>query len=100
MSNIITAQTILDQIKASRDENGNTGIHLMMCWGYRNAQVLENGVQFHVSGLKFKGVVQVRLNGMDLYDIQFWTIRRNLKKEYADIYCDQLLELIDGYVER
>jgi hypothetical protein len=76
-------------------------------------------LRFKVKGLKFKGYVYISLNGLDLYNIEFVKINRKKNAalseawgstkydeipetvhELKDIYCDQLTELIDEYVEK
>lgn len=99
------AQQILDQIKHNADQHGNSGVHLMMCWGFRSPVALGStdehigGLQFKVAGMKHRGAVQVMLNAMDLYDVIVMTSRGKEKRRIENVYFDQLLEVIDGAVE-
>jgi hypothetical protein len=80
------------------------GAPIVWSWGARDWQALvayENfrgGLRFRVSGALFKGIVEVRLTGADLYDVHL--IRGKSCKQIADgIYFDQLTEVIDHAVE-
>lgn len=71
-------------------------------WGSNNYIDLGDGLKFNVKGRKFKGQVIIKLNLDDTYTILFGKIINNewiLKEVYENVYCDQLHELIDGYVE-
>ncbi|KKM97137.1 hypothetical protein LCGC14_1171060 [marine sediment metagenome] len=113
------AKTILQQIRAGTDTQGyNGGTKLMMCWGTNQMINTGKGLRFKVNGALFRGYVEVTLDeGADLYDVEFYTMRRpprNLKdgdftpraqvkkthKQYDRVYCDQLTGLIDGTVEK
>lgn len=62
----------------------------------------ENGeafLRFKVNGRKFKGYVWVVYDFSDTYKIAFVSTRGNVKKEVVDVYCDQLQEIIDDFVE-
>jgi len=70
-------------------------------WGSKNYVLHPNGVQFDVRGSKFRGRVIIKLNSMDLYDIEFGTIRNmewKLKSKEKGIYNDQLVNIIDNVV--
>ena len=64
MDNKTIANTIWQQMKAI-DQN------LCMCMGVHALTVIDNGLQFKVNGLSFKGVVQIVLTPKDLYKITF-----------------------------
>ena len=67
-------------------------------WGANSWTAIENGLAFKVQGFKFKGIVTIVLMGNDTYTIQF--IKANkVKKEMSDVYCDEMTDLIDQYVE-
>ncbi len=73
-------------------------------WGSKNPVALEDGLQFDVNGLVFKGKVIIKLNAMDLYDITFGRMDRktfefNVKHNAEGVYCDQLVEILDHYIE-
>lgn len=113
-----TAKTILQQIKAGTDTRGlNGGTKLMMCWGTNQLVNTGKGLRFKVNGALHRGYVEVTLNeGADLYEIEFYTMRRPRKakgdfmnmnaqvkkvvKQYEGVYCDQLTAIIDSTVER
>lgn len=110
MTNKEIANTIWGQMKAI---DGN----LCMCMGVSKLLVIENGLQFNVNGLSFKGLVQITLNGSDLYDVKlvkpvrkqnmvakelgiktFDTVLET-KAEYNDIFVDDLMGLLEDTVE-
>ena len=58
-------------------------------------------LSFKVNGMKFKGYVWIFYNrGMDWYDIEFISTHGNLKHRIEEVYCDELQEKIDNYVEK
>jgi len=69
-------------------------------WGFKSPIAIENGLRFKVQGFKFSGIVEVIYNeGQDLFDIFF--IKRNKVVESINgVYFDQLVEVIDDYVEK
>ena len=58
------------------------------------------GVWFKVSGLAFKGDVMITLNGSDLYDIQGYSNKGILKVCLNDVYAEDLVFLLDGFIEQ
>ncbi len=97
MTDMTIATTILSQIKALDPM-------AMFAWGVRNPMALDDGIQFDVNGLKFKGKVIIKLNAMDLYDITFGRMNRktlefDVKHTAEGVYCDQLVEILDHYIE-
>ena len=107
------ANTIWKQILAG-------GAVKVMCWGVpmnsRVGQDEKNGdgwLRFKVSGMKFKGIVKVLYHRVpDVYSIKFLkqTRKKNLVggfdidfkevHEIENVYCDELTEKIDEYVEK
>lgn len=110
MNNKQIANTIWQQM---REIDAN----LCMCMGVTKLKVIENGLEFKVSGLSFKGVVQVVLNGADLYDVYFIKSTRkqdpiakqlgvkrfetsySLIKELNDVYVGDLMYSLEMFVE-
>lgn len=94
-------------------------MNLLMCMGVHQQCLIENGLQFKVRGLKFKGWVKIVLNeGQDLYEIELVKMKRKKNKEMSElmgktvydqnpettyeakgIYFDQLPELLEREVE-
>ena len=96
MSNTQVAKTILSQIK-SLDSRA------MWAWGAKDLIAMPDGLKFKTSGLcRWKGYVYVKYNqGTDLYDIQFFRLRKmEVKMDYetTDIFCDKLVDVIDSQV--
>lgn len=99
------ANTILNQLNT-------LGRTQMWSWGARNFKAFsentfnetphQGGLFFQVSGYKFKGKVRIRLGYDDLYVIDFGTLRKGVfktKKQYEGIFFDQMVDIIDEYVE-
>lgn len=80
------------------------------CWGAHSfvGNHTHNRLMFRVNGLNFKGIVKIELNAMDTYDIYFFDhdnaigkCKNELSlKTLYNIYCDQLTDVIDDYVEK
>lgn len=104
------AQTIWEQMK-TMDSN------LCMCMGVHKLQVIDNGLQFKVNGTSFKGLVQITLNGADLYDVHFVKLTRKQNKQalqygvkafdtepevvekFLNIFVDELMDVLEVTVE-
>ena len=105
------ANTIWEQMKTI-DSN------LCMCMGVQKLTVISRGLQFQVNGLSFKGLVQIKLNGSDLYDV---SLVKNVRKQSEaakefgvkkfvtaqvvqetinDVYTEDLMNLLEEKVER
>ena len=77
----------------------NTSI--IFSWAARGwINYFNKALVFRVSGFKFKGNVMISLNAMDLFDIEFFTIRGTLKHSMNDIFVGDLVEHIDNFVEK
>ena len=74
----------------------------MAAWGAKELVVLKDGIQFKSSGMvKNKGIIQVKLNGSDLYDITFGKVRKFKYKEIkkvTDVFVEDLIDVIDEMV--
>ena len=90
------AQTILSQIKTL---DGRA----LWAWGAKDLVNTGNGLQFKVGGLaKFKGQVLVKLNDSDLYDIEFFKLRKGEVKvitALSDVFAEDLVATIDSVVQ-
>ena len=71
-------------------------------WGAKELVALENGIQFKSSGMvKNKGIIQVKLNGSDLYNVTFGKVRKFKYKEIkkvTDVFVEDLIDVIDEMV--
>ncbi|MCP4526652.1 MAG: hypothetical protein GY833_12175 [Aestuariibacter sp.] len=72
-------------------------------WAARDFIAIDSGIQFRVRGTKVKvgGMVQITLNGRDLYDIKLLTIRGvnvKTKAEVNDIFVDSLVDALDSVI--
>lgn len=86
MTDKAIAQTILDQL-------GGRMFGVMT--GAKDMIALESGIRFRI-GKNAKGVnlVEIKLNGRDLYDIEFMRVRAHTVKTVSaanDIYADSLV---------
>ena len=70
-------------------------------WGSHAFVNLGNkGLRFKVNGHHHKGHVYIVLNGSDLFDVYYTTIRGTIKDIHTDLYFDVLVETIDNKIER
>ena len=75
-----------------------TQLMVVFSWGFHQPQQLPNdkGLSFIVDGFKYQGRVQVIYNeGADLFEV-----RLDNGEIVEDVYLDQLVNVIDGIVER
>lgn len=90
------AQTILSQIKT-------LDARALWAWGAKDLVNTGSGLQFKVGGMaKFKGQVLVKLNASDLYDIEFFKIRKGeikVTNTFNDVFAEDLVSMIDSVVQ-
>ena len=94
-NNFGTAGVIYSQIKTMSP-------WAMAAWGTKELVVLKDGLQFKSSGMvKNKGIIQIKLNGSDLYDVTFGKVRKFKYKELkkvTDVFVEDLIDTIDEMV--
>ena len=94
-NNFGTAGVVYSQIKTMSP-------WAMAAWGAKELVVLKDGIQFKSSGMvKNKGIIQVKLNGSDLYDVTFGKVRKFKYKEIkkvTDVFVEDLIDVIDEMV--
>ena len=74
---------------------------VVLSWGFNSPRAIENGLQFHVQGFLFKGVVKVIYDeGADTFIVRLEKYDGSLWMEQNDVYLDNLVYVIDGMVER
>jgi len=91
--------------------------NLVWCMGVEKPTSIENGLRFKVNGRSFKGLIEITLNGKDLYDVKLIKVARkqnqnakalgvvkfdlvNETKEVVnDLFVDQLMPLLEEKVE-
>ena len=115
MDNKTIANTIWQQMKTI-DKN------LCMCMGVQSLTIIDGGLQFKVNGLSFKGVVQITLNGKDLYNVSFLKQKRKriqnellksigsnlcsykteniIVESFEDVFVEDLMPLLERVVEK
>jgi hypothetical protein len=108
MSNLETANTIREQIKQGQGVTGQQGALCLMAWGAQTFVGGEESVnnrgflQFKVSGMKFKGLVKIKLEWNDTYTVEFWKGRGTkirMVDSSSEVYFFELTPTIDLYVE-
>ena len=78
-----------------------TNLNVVWSWGTQNYIAFENGLQFKVNGFIHKGWVIVKYNeGTDLFNISLLNSKMINKNEVEEVYFDELVNVIDGLVER
>ena len=70
------------------------------CFDYCVNQEDEPFLKFKVNGAKFKGYVFVVYDFSDTYKIAFVDKKGVAVKEVFDVYCDELQNSIDEFVEK
>lgn len=80
----------------------------MVSWGTKELVVLKDGLQFKSSGMvKNKGIIQIKLNGSDLYDVSFGKVRKYKEinnygykqiKKVTNVFVEDLVDTIDEMV--
>ena len=100
------AKKILEQIRDGVDAYGNTGRHMMMCWGAHNLHGSDDEneegrgfLAFSVNGYLFKGTVKISLSWNDTYTIEFIEQNQTCPTVLHDVYFYELANRIDRYVE-
>ena len=68
-------------------------------WGANTWVGGENFLQFKVQGFKLKGTVRIKLNGSDLYDIEFKDKKGIIVNSINDVYAEDMVDIIDNAVE-
>lgn len=92
------ANTIIQQIKA-------TDFWSLGAWGAQKYVALPDGVRFKIRTPRVRsgGYVEIRLDeGLDLYNVRVIRVHGTTITELdsaTGIYCDQLVEIIDGMIE-
>ena len=92
----------------------------LMAWGAKDFSALPEvqgginphlgGLHFKVNGLTFKGHIHITLNGSDLYQIEGLTIRKKRNGEHyevrrnriffvKDVYAEDLVNVLDSFIE-
>ena len=72
---------------------------VVFSWGFNRPVALPNnrGLKFQVHGFVYKGEVEITYNeGRDLFDVAL----TKMGKKVEDVYIDNLVNVIDGLVER
>ncbi|WP_210499223.1 hypothetical protein [Vibrio crassostreae] len=100
------AQTILEQIKIGKDaENNRDGHHLTKCWGTEQFVAIKatdkhhGGLKLIVNGGFHTGDVDVTLNKVDTYNVDFIDVKGDLKHTINDVHHEDLTSVIDSYIE-
>lgn len=97
MTNIEIAKEIYSQMRL-------LDMNLVMCMGVQKLVAVDRGLQFRVNGLSFKGIVEIKLNGGDLYDISFIKPARGknpaqVLETITDVFAEDMMQLLESKVE-
>lgn len=85
-----------------------SGVFVVGSWGAKNMTALEEtenrsgALQFRVNGAKFKGYVKIELMWTDTYTVTLFKVVKGavvIKEVIEDVYCDNLVDIIDSRVE-
>ncbi|NDD83729.1 hypothetical protein EBZ38_05515 [bacterium] len=78
---------------------------MFFSWGVTDIGFLSGTIEcakgfcFRVRGRLFKGWVHIALNFDDTYIVTFISTQGNIKETLENVYCDELTEKIDEFVE-
>lgn len=97
MTNIEIAKEIYSQMRV-------LDMNLVMCMGVQKLVAIDRGLQFCVNGLSFKGIVQIKLNGGDLYDISFIKPARGknpakVLETINDVFAEDMMQFLEAKIE-
>lgn len=61
---------------------------------------IQDGLLLQLKMTKIAKYLEIKLNGMDLYDLTFYNFNKKdwkkvIKKEIKDVYCDQLVAIFE-----
>ncbi len=74
---------------------------IMLSWGCKNFEVLNEGLMWHVQGYLLNGWVKVIYNyGTEAFDVYILNNKRQLVKKIEEVYLDKLVDVIDYNVEK
>lgn len=76
---------------------------VVFSWGLHNPMRLpeDKGIAFQVNGYKHQGWVKITYNeGADLFDIELLSDQKQYVRMIKDVYCDELVDVIDNLVEK
>ncbi len=74
---------------------------IMWSWGSSRFTPVENGLMWFVRGYLFTGWVKVVYNvAHDTFDVYLLKNRQEVIKKVADVYLDNLVDVIDYHVEK
>ena len=72
-----------------------------MSWGARDFKNLSHkGLLFRVSGHHHKGYVLITYDYTDTYQVYLISTTFKIVKQFEQVYCDMLQDLIDENIER
>lgn len=82
-----------------RDQIKTIDAMALWAWGAKDLIDLGDGLQFKSSGMvTWKGLVSIRLNGKDLYDVEFGRVRKfeyKSVKKVNDVFAEDLVNVIE-----
>ena len=74
---------------------------ILWSWGMHDLNNIQGkGLLFKVQGHHHKGYVFITLSWMDTYTVRIVGMDGTILNTYENVYCDQLVEIIDNRVEK
>ena len=78
----------------------NTQRMKVWSWGTNGfTNCFDKALKFKVQAHRHKGYIYLTVNGNDLYDIYFVSTHGNLKKQFNDIFFEDVVDVIDNEIE-
>ena len=78
-------------------------LDIVSSWGFdpKTLKPIKTGIEFHVSGFKHQGAVQVTLNeGEDYFEVSLISNSGETVKKIESIFLGELISTIDDAVEK
>lgn len=73
----------------------------VLTWGTRGWTKMNKALlRFRVSAHRHKGYIFVAVNGADLFDVWLTNLKGEIKKEFTDVYLEDILTVIDNEIEK
>lgn len=88
------ANTIIQQIKYA-DKWALAAYGAQNFTSLKECEIYQGGLKFQCNGFKHRGTVIIQLKWIDVYTISFLNVKGVIVKTVKDVYCDQLVEVLD-----
>jgi len=69
-------------------------------WGANSWTKMNKALlRFKVQARRHRGHIYIAVNGLDLFDVWLTTLEGKIKKEFKDVYLEDLIDTIDNEIE-